>query len=312
MALASLVLSISRRKRERQCMGLASLALASLVLAPSSLSPSQAMAQVLRDPHAYTALPIAAARAIESSRHDAVVSDPLARKLLAGEHHLLTSGANVEHMTKRVLLGDELVQEAYSRGVRQVVSLGAGMDSRAFRMGLFDTAFFEVDRKELFEVKEPLVADVPLQCERRRVVAGNLGAMDLVAELERAGFDKFKPSVWLLEGLVMYLKRDDMKRLAAEIDQLAARGSSLWLDAFSETSVSSGMSFYGVNFESGFDDYNEILQSNGFDYAETILAEGVWVDRNEKVVKRDQRYKVTSAQLRGRSGCLIVRARKSS
>ncbi|CAE8722937.1 unnamed protein product [Polarella glacialis] len=291
----------------------ASRALASLVLGISTFAPSQAMARVLRDPHAYTALPIAAARAIEASRHDSVVSDPLARKLLAGEHHLVTASSNlIGHMTKRTLVGDELVQEAYSRGVRQVVSLGAGMDARAFRMGLFDTAFFEVDRKELFEVKEPLVADVPLQCERRRVVAGNLGAMDLVAELERAGFDKFKPSVWLLEGLVMYLGRDDMKRLAAEIDHLAARGSSLWFDAFSETSVSSGMSFYGVNFESGFDDYNEILQSNGFDYAETILAEGVWVDRNEKVIKIDQRYKVTSAQLRGRSGCLIVRAWKSS
>lgn len=269
------------------------------------------MAQTLRDPHAYTALPIAAARAVEASRRDAVVSDPLARKLLAGENHLMKNSANLEHMTKRALLGDELVLEGHGRGVRQVVSLGAGMDSRAFRMGLFDTSFFEVDRKQLFEAKEPLVSDVPLQCERRSVVAGNLENMDLVADLEHAGFDKFRPSVWLLEGLVPYITRDGMKQLALKIGQLAAPGSSLWHDCFTETSVRKGMGFYGVKYESGFDDYDALWHENGFDYAEMILAEGVWVDRHLKATKVDPRYRVTSGYLRGQQGALIVRAWKS-
>ena len=39
-------------------------------------------------------------------------------------------------------------------------------DSRAFRLGLRDTAFFEVDKQGLFDVKEPLVAGVPLQLRR--------------------------------------------------------------------------------------------------------------------------------------------------
>eukprot|EP00446_Apocalathium_sp_SHHI-4_P031090 CAMPEP_0177223762 /NCGR_PEP_ID=MMETSP0367-20130122/38658_1 /TAXON_ID=447022 ORGANISM="Scrippsiella hangoei-like, Strain SHHI-4" /NCGR_SAMPLE_ID=MMETSP0367 /ASSEMBLY_ACC=CAM_ASM_000362 /LENGTH=272 /DNA_ID=CAMNT_0018673755 /DNA_START=110 /DNA_END=928 /DNA_ORIENTATION=- len=272
------------------------------------------MEQVLRDPRAYTALPIAAARALETSRHDAVVSDPVAQKLLAGlgESRLETPASTLDHMTKRALVGDELVQEAYGRGVRQVVILGAGMDARAFRMGLFGTAFFEVDRKELFEVKEPLVADVPLQCESRRIVPGHLGIIDMAAELERVGFDKLKPSVWLLEGLVMYLGRDDMKRLAFEMGQLAAPGSSLWHDAFSETSIRQGMSYYGVAFESGFDDYDELWQSSGFDTAEVLLSEGVVVDRKEKAVRRNLRFQVNEVQLRGRCAMLFVRAWKTS
>ena len=45
------------------------------------------------DPHAYTALPIAAARALSTERN-AGVKDPLARKLVAGEDQLLRAGAN--------------------------------------------------------------------------------------------------------------------------------------------------------------------------------------------------------------------------
>jgi methyltransferase (TIGR00027 family) len=214
-------------------------------------------------------------------------------------------------MMKRALMGDTLVQEGHRRGVRQVISLGAGLDSRAFRMGMYDTAFFEVDSDELFQSKEPLVADLPLQCQFRQVVRGWLGKMDLIAELEQAGFDKNKPAVWLMEGLVPYLNRDAMQKVASEIGELSAPGSSLWHDCFSKTSVERGMSFYGVPYESGFDDYDDIWRLNGFDFAETLDAEGVWIDKSNHTVRFDERYRRTSRELRGRPACLIVRASKS-
>ena len=216
------------------------------------------------DPHAYTALPIAAARALSSER-SAGVQDPLARKLVAGEDQLLRAGANVEYMTKRALIGDELVLEQHGKGVRQVVSLGAGMDSRAFRLGLNDTVFYEVDKSGLFDVKEPLVASDPLQAAGRRLVVGTIGVMDLQAKLEEAGFDRSLPTTWLMEGLAPYLTVDKMEQLARDVGTLSAAGSALWLDGFSKTSVDSGMYFHGVKFESGFDDYDELWLSNGFD-----------------------------------------------
>jgi O-methyltransferase involved in polyketide biosynthesis len=60
--------------------------------------------------------------------------------------------------------------------LRQVVSLGAGMDSRAFRLGLADMTFFEVDKQALFEVKEPLVSGTPLQAAARHLVVGTIGS----------------------------------------------------------------------------------------------------------------------------------------
>lgn len=212
------------------------------------------------DPHAYTALPIAAARAVAHDRSGAAINDPLAMKLVAGETKLVRAGANVEYMTLRKLIGDELVLEAHERGTRQIVSIGAGMDSRAFRLGLLDATFFEVDKQGLFDVKEPLVVGVPLQCEARHIVVGTVGQMDLAASLRAVGFDSTRPAVWLMEGLFPYLTVPIMSQLAQDIGALSASGSSLWGDGFSKTSVDRGMTFHGVPFESGFDNYDELFR----------------------------------------------------
>eukprot|EP00929_Paragymnodinium_shiwhaense_P096523 TRINITY_DN5812_c0_g1_i2.p1 TRINITY_DN5812_c0_g1~~TRINITY_DN5812_c0_g1_i2.p1 ORF type:complete len:300 (+),score=57.15 TRINITY_DN5812_c0_g1_i2:51-950(+) len=288
-------------------------------LARCLLAPSKAMA-VAAPPVAmdsidrviYTALPIAAARAVETDSYDSMIVDPLARKLMAGEDQLIRETRGFEgHMLKRTLIGDNLVKEAHENGTRQVVSLGAGMDSRAFRLGFYDMDFFEVDKAGLFEVKEPLVAGMPLQAASRQIVPCDLGTHSLRSALEKAGFNSSRPSCWLLEGLVMYLTRPEMERLAAEVGKLAAPGSILWHDAFSQTSVDRGMSFYGAPFKSGLDDYAEVWQKNGFSNAFVLESSGAWIDRRAKELKMTRRAEVTSAQIRGNAMCLLVRADKT-
>jgi O-methyltransferase involved in polyketide biosynthesis len=70
-----------------------------------------------------------------------------------------------------------------------------------------------VDKQGLFDVKEPLVADVPLECAARKLVVGTLGEIDLGAKLREAGFDTSQPTAWLLEGLLPYIPRDQMAKL---------------------------------------------------------------------------------------------------
>lgn len=262
------------------------------------------------DPHAYTALPIAAARAVAHQRSKGVIDDPLAKKLVAGENHLIRTGANVEYMTLRKLIGDELVKDQHRRGTRQIVSLGAGMDSRAFRLGLHDSTFFEVDKQGLFDVKEPLVTDVPLQCAARKTVVGTIGHMNLAASLFAAGFDKTQPTTWLMEGLLPYLTVPIMKVLASDMGALSAPGSALWGDGFSKTSVDRGITFHGVPFESGFDNYDEVFLNAGFEAAEAIDFSGIWLDKSESSVRIDNSYILTPSRTRGREKCLMVRAYK--
>lgn len=240
-----------------------------------------------------------------------MISDPLAQKLVAGENQLIRTGANVEYMTLRKLIGDELTLAGHARGVRQVVSIGAGMDSRAFRLGLYDTTFFEVDKQGLFDVKEPLVSDVPLQCAARHTVVGTVGpTLNLSEALHAKGFDSGKPTTWLMEGLLPYLRADIMKQLAVSIGQLSASGSALWGDGFSKTSVDRGMSFHGVPFESGFDDYDVVFRKAGFQHSEAIDMSGVSLDRQTRSVHIDPAYVLTPRHTFGRQMCLMVRAFK--
>ena len=288
--------------------------------------------------HAFTALPIAAARAVAHERSGAAVEDPLARKLLLGAggakgEQLLHDGANVEYMSLRKTLGDELVREMYeSQTVRQVVSIGAGMDSRAFRLALPGVSYFEVDSQELFDLKEPLVVDVPLGAAgcTRRIVPGFLGAegFDLSRELRAAGHVAGKPTVWLMEGLLPYLTREQCCSLASQLGSLSAPGSALWGDSFTQTSIARGMVFHGVPFAEGCDDYDEVFQKlGGFQRSEAFDMGGVelameghgrgrhglasFASATAVGVRIDPSSRITKETCRGRGMCVMVRAFKS-
>ena len=260
------------------------------------------------DPRVLTALPIAAARMQGTKR--GVVSDPLAEKLLAGQTQLL-QGVNTGYMAVRMKLGDELCLSQHKNGTTQVVSLGAGMDSRAFRLNLPGTRFFEVDMQALFELKQPLVADTPLRVESRHKVVGVIGEMDIGAALKAQGFDPSKPTTWLMEGLLPYLTVSATHNMAADVGALSAPGSALWGDGFSKTSVDRGMDFHGVPFESGFDDYDVMFRKVGFDDSKAYNMDGVNLDRHSGSVNVNPRYVVTPERARGREMCVMVRAFKT-
>ena len=267
------------------------------------------------DAHVFTALPIAASRAIAHSRPDNLINDPLARKFLqqGGHEHLLQyASANTEYMTMRCLIGDDLVLQQYQRcGVRQVVSLGAGMDSRAFRLDIPEATIYEVDKPDLFKFKEPLVDNVPLTCAERKTVTGTLGEINLAGSLQEAGFDPKQPTTWLMEGLLPYLTRPVVESVAQEIGRLSAPGSGLWGDSFSQTSVARGMEFHGVPFASGRDDYDVLFRKVGFDQSTAMDFTGIWLDRAEQRVKMDERYVLTPEKAHGREICLMVQAYKT-
>ena len=275
--------------------------------------------------HAFTALPIAAARAVAHERSGATVDDPLARKLLLGAggskgERLLHDGANVEYMSLRKTLGDELVRQMYtSHGVRQVVSIGAGLDSRPFRLPLDGVSYFEVDSQELFDMKEPLVSDLPMGAPgcTRRIVPGFLGApgFDLGRELRAAGHDPSKPTVWLMEGLLPYLTRPQCSSLAKQLGSLSAPGSALWGDSFTHTSIARGMVFHGVPFAEGLDDYDEVFgRMGGFQRSEAFDMGGVELITEQSGhvgVRIDPAYRITKETVRGRGMCVMVRAFKT-
>ncbi|HZN82432.1 MAG TPA: class I SAM-dependent methyltransferase [Mycobacterium sp.] len=191
-----------------------------------------------------TALFVAAARALEAQKPDPAAVDPYAEvfcRAVGGEWADLLDGGAPDHPLKtefgehfvnfqgaRTRYFDTYFQAAAAAGVRQIVLLAAGLDSRGYRLTWPDgTVVYELDQPRVLEFKrEVLAAHGDTPTTERREVAVDL-RNDWPQALRDNGFDPSKPSAFIAEGLLIYLPADAQHQLFAGIDSLAAPGSHL-------------------------------------------------------------------------------------
>ncbi|HEY2427576.1 MAG TPA: SAM-dependent methyltransferase, partial [Acidimicrobiales bacterium] len=103
-----------------------------------------------------TAIGVAALRAAESERSDRLFADPYAARFVAAAEWVpgATSPALAVWVAIRTRFLDELVLDATSGKCRQVVLLGAGLDTRAFRLDWpAGVRVFEVDVPDVLDFK---------------------------------------------------------------------------------------------------------------------------------------------------------------
>ncbi|WP_229865180.1 class I SAM-dependent methyltransferase [Streptomyces naganishii] len=190
-----------------------------------------------------TAVGVARVRALESARDNALFRDPLAQAFAAAGGLWPSSpplpddeGARRRRLAVafsiviRTKFLDDLLRQASASGIRQVVLLGAGMDSRAFRIDWPEgTRLFEVDTTAPLDFKASVLRQerAVARCERITV------AVDLregwPAALAAAGHDPARPTVWIAEGLLIYLPQDAVELLLARISARSAPGSRMGL-----------------------------------------------------------------------------------
>ena len=95
---------------------------------------------------ANTALLTAAARALEDERRDRLFTDPYS-KLLAGDEGMKLLEDFNEAFTLveaiRTRFFDDAIAEAIRNGIKQFVVLGAGLDTRPYRMEFPDGALLD-------------------------------------------------------------------------------------------------------------------------------------------------------------------------
>jgi methyltransferase (TIGR00027 family) len=136
-----------------------------------------------------------------------------------GEHFVNFQGVRTRYF-------DTYFEAAAAAGVRQIVLLAAGLDSRGYRLPWSDgTVVFELDQPRVLEFKREVLAahgDAPT-AERREVPVDLRN--DWPQALRDSGFDPSKPSAWIAEGLLIYLSATAQHQLFAGIDSLAAPGS---------------------------------------------------------------------------------------
>jgi methyltransferase (TIGR00027 family) len=192
-----------------------------------------------------TAIGAAMMRARESGRPDHLFEDPFAAPLVEAAAPAFADGpspadnpslAQLEaefevSVAVRTRFYDDFAVVATAAGCRQVVLLGAGLDTRAFRLqwptGL---QLFELDLPGVLAFKERVLSQIGAKPRcMRSAVAVDLRE-DWPMALLGAGFEPTARSAWIAEGLVPYLADNDARRLLIAIDTLSSPGSQLGLD----------------------------------------------------------------------------------
>ena len=112
----------------------------------------------------------------------------------------------------------------------QLVILGAGLDSRAWRLDcLRDAVVFEVDHPSTQAWKRARSAAVPYKAKDVRFVAMDFERDQLAPLIQSAGFDPDKRSFWLWEGVTLYLRPQDVWANLGVFAALSAAGSRIAL-----------------------------------------------------------------------------------
>ncbi len=135
--------------------------------------------------------------------------------------------AMVDFMAVRTKWFDDLFLDAVSSGVRQVVILAAGLDSRSWRLPWpVGTTVYELDQAKVLDFKSSTLAQHGAQPTARLVSVAVDLRDDWPTALRKAGFDESVPTMWSAEGLLRYLPAA-AQDLLFQADRLAQRGGQL-------------------------------------------------------------------------------------
>jgi methyltransferase (TIGR00027 family) len=253
-----------------------------------------------------TAEAVTMARALEHLKPPAerIVDDPWAHLFLSAPSRRALAAWSVS-VTGRVLrrLGasgttyvplrhrfiDEHLAAALDAGVAQVVLLGAGYDTRAYRFAeqLQGRPVFEVDLAPISRAKAAIVerhhADFPKSNMKR--VEIDFETQALTDVLPSAGFTVQETSFFIWEGVPMYLTRGAVKATLDAVHELSGDGSQIAHDMWflvddpgplgtARRTAPSALSLIGepVTFGVHPEDYEYLLRRHGFQVVDLALA----------------------------------------
>jgi methyltransferase (TIGR00027 family) len=147
----------------------------------------------------------------------------------------------------RTRMIDDLVREAIQAGAQQLVLLGAGFDSRAYRIDeTKKIPAFEVDHPATQRAKrQRLKSSLERPPENVNFVEVDFEKDDLELELKKAGFDRKKPAVVLWEGVVSYLSEAAVNANIAVLARLLAPYSRLILTYVHRGALDGSVTFLG-------------------------------------------------------------------
>jgi len=165
-----------------------------------------------------------------------------------------------QYVIARTKYIDNVFIESIKKGIDQVVILGAGFDSRAIR--LLD----EKDRVKVYEIDIHTTISAKLkQYKKRKIKLPNNDILipvdfekeNIISKLNEYGFNKDKKTLFVLEGLIMYLSEYTIKDTFSFITDYSSQGSIMVFDYVHASVLRLENKYYGENAI-----YNRVKKDN--------------------------------------------------
>lgn len=187
----------------------------------------------------------------------------------------------------RVRYFDDFLKNSIDEGLEQLVILGAGYDSRAYRIeGLKNTKVFEVDHPAMQAVKieriKKIFCSLP---DHVTYVPVDLGREDFGQTLLKMGYSRSKRTSFIMEGLLYYLPPEIVDKIFSFISKNSGKGSAVIFDYYPQSVVDGSCELevgrnlynqliqYGESLRFGINDVEEYLANLGFSKIRNVTSE---------------------------------------
>lgn len=172
-----------------------------------------------------TAIWVAHYRALESERSDSLFKDPFA-KILIGDRHLSADILKSEttkwtcwSVVMRTYIIDQMIKDLISKGVTTFLNLGAGLDSRPYRLNLGSEIYWiEADFPKVIEYKVKVLEKFNPNCKLASIgidLSDRALRQNFLAELAQ----KHSKIAVLTEGVLPYLTEVQVSELSEDLMQ---------------------------------------------------------------------------------------------
>jgi methyltransferase (TIGR00027 family) len=206
-----------------------------------------------------TAFIVAEYRAEENDAAEPLYRDTVVQMFLSDDSRRAAADAAagfplVKELVKiRTRYFDDTLDRQISSGCRQVVLLGAGLDTRAVRKAAAGVTYFEIDDGATLARKRACLEEHGVRADIR-FIPGNYVTDGLIGLLLRNGFDPDLPTHIIWEGNTMYLPEVSGKAIMEQLKGNLAH-FHLSFDYFAEAMIAkttgeAGLTRMAENFDS--------------------------------------------------------------
>ena len=233
-----------------------------------------------------TAFVVAEYRAEENREPKPIYRDPVVGVFLSDASRQAAERVSsrfppVKDMVKtRTRYFDDVLEAQIAAGIRQVVILGSGLDTRAVRKQSAGVQYFEIDDLGTIELKRRCYADARID-PGVTFIAGNYIRDDVIELLRSHGFEFDLPTYVIWEGNVMYMPlangKEIMLQLARHLKRFRLSFDYLTEAVITKTSGYASLTTLVESFEamrapwlSGIDDVHSLARELGVRVIENV------------------------------------------